>query len=81
MLAKSLFDSEYKLLHRYLKEGKKHLKNGGRMLLTYSTTHGNVPLMYQLAKENDWHVKMLNKDGDENKDFITVELYEFLQKI
>ncbi len=77
MLDKSLFDPSHDLLYRFLQDGKKHLAAGGRMLLGYSTTHGDLPLMHQWAKENGWNVTLLNKDGDEKKDFITVELYEF----
>jgi hypothetical protein len=47
------------------------------MLLGYSTTHGDIDLMYKWAKEYGWNVTLINKTGDENKDFITVELYEF----
>lgn len=77
MLARSLLDPEHDLLHRYLKDGKKYLNSDGRMLLGYSTTHGDVPLMYRLAKQHGCEVKLLSKDGNESKDFITVELYEF----
>lgn len=77
MLARSLYDPEHDLLYRFLKEGKEYLKPSGKMLLGYSTTHGDVDLMYQWAKEYGWNVTLISKVGDENKDFITVEMYEF----
>ena len=80
MLSKSLFDPEHDLLHRFFKEGQKHLKPTGRMLLGYSTTHGDITLMHRWAEQYGWDVKMLSKDGDESKDFITVELYEFRRR-
>lgn len=80
MLSKSLFDPEHDLLHRFFREGQKHLKSTGRMLLGYSTTHGDIALMHRWAKQYGWDVKMLSKDGDESKDFITVELYEFRKR-
>lgn len=76
MLERSLFDPEHELLRRYISEGKKHLKASGKMLLGYSTTHGDIDLMYQWAKEYGWDVTLLHKEGDEKVDFITVELYQ-----
>lgn len=80
MLSKSLYDPEHDLLYRFLKDGKKHIKPNGRMLLGYSTTHGDIALMHRWAKEQGWDVKMLSKDGDETKDFITVEVYELRKR-
>ena len=80
MLSKSLYDPEHDLLYRFLKDGRKHIKPTGRMLLGYSTTHGDVALMHRWAQQHGWDVKMLSKDGDETKDFITVELYEFRKR-
>ncbi len=81
MLARSLYDPEHDLLHRYLKDGKKHLKSGGRLLLGYSTTHGDIELMYHWANKYNWNVNLLSKVGDETKDFITIEMYEFIPKL
>jgi release factor glutamine methyltransferase len=77
MLGRSLFDPEHDLLHRYLKEGHAYLAPGGRMMLGYSTTHGDIHLMRMWAEQYHWDVILLHKVGDENKDFITIELYEF----
>ena len=76
-LARSLFDPEHDLLHRYLKEGKNYLKPNGRLLLGYSTTHGDIELMHKWANEYNWKTTLLHKLGDESLDFITIELYEF----
>lgn len=76
-LEKSLFDPEHELLCRYLAEGKQFLKEGGRLLLGYSTTHGDIELMRQWAQQYGWETFLLQKTGDEKIDFITVELYEF----
>lgn len=80
MLSKSLYDPEHDLLYRFLRDGKKYIKPTGRLLLGYSTTHGDVALMHHWAQEQGLDVKMLSKDGDEAKDFITVELYEFRKR-
>lgn len=37
----AVFNFEYKLLHQYLKEGFKYLKNNGKLLLGFSPTIGN----------------------------------------
>lgn len=77
MLGRSLYDPEHDLLHRYFKEGRKYLKAKGCMVLGYSTTHGDIELMHEWAKKYNWEVTLLSKVGDESKDFITVEMYEF----
>lgn len=80
MLGRSLYDPGHELLHRYFKEGKKHLADGGRLLLGYSTTHGDIELMHQWANAYDWEETLLYKFGDEKIDFFTVELYAFHQR-
>jgi release factor glutamine methyltransferase len=77
ILGRSLYDPEHDLLHRYFKEGKQHLRANGRMILGYSTTHGDIGLMYQWAQKYNWEVTLLSKIGDESQDFITIEMYEF----
>lgn len=80
MLGRALFDPEHDLLHRFFKEGGKHLREGGRMVLGYSTTHGDVPLMREWATQYGWTTTLLWKVGDEAVDFITVEMYEFTRR-
>ena len=36
-----------------------------------------IELMHEWATKYNWEVILLCKTGDETKDFITVELYEF----
>ncbi len=80
MLARSLFDPEHELLHCYFREGKQYLTENGRMILGYSTTHGDIELMREWANKYDWDILLLHKVGDEIVDFITVEMYEFRPK-
>lgn len=80
MLGRSLFDPEHDLLYRFLKEGANHLSPNGRLILGYSTTHGDIEQMYAWASQYGWDVSLLHKSGDEKTDFITVELYEFRKK-
>lgn len=79
MIARSVYDPEHHFLHRYIKEGRDHLAPGGRMLLCYSTTHGDIDLMFTWAEKYDWEVSLLYQIGKEG-DFITVEFYQFLPK-
>lgn len=80
LLGKSLYDPGHEILHRFLFEGGKHLNESGKMLLTYSTTHGDIDHMYQWADDYGWEVTLLHKDGDEKTDFITIELYQLTLK-
>lgn len=76
MLGKSLFDPEHDLLHRFFKEGQDYLRPNGRLILGYSTTHGDIQLMHEWADKYGWKTSLISKVGDETKDFITIELYE-----
>jgi methylase of polypeptide subunit release factors len=80
LLARSLYDPEHELLHRFLRDGAEHLKEGGRLMLGYSTTHGDIAQMHQWATQYGWEVTQLYKQGDETVDFFTVELYELRRK-
>ncbi|CDZ81540.1 Ribosomal protein L11 methyltransferase [Candidatus Rubidus massiliensis] len=80
MLGRSLYDPEHDILYRFLKEGKNHLAPKGVMILGYSTTHGDVPLMMEWAEKFHWDVQLIHKIGDETKDFVTVEMYKFSPK-
>lgn len=71
----AVFDPENKFLDRYLSEGEKFLKPNGRLLLGYSSTHGNISKMMKIAKKYQWTVELLAQTG--NEDTILVELYEF----
>lgn len=70
-----VFDPENKFLERYLAEGAFYLKPKGRLFLGYSSTHGNIQKMKEIAKKNHWNVTLLAQKG--TPDTIIVELYEF----
>lgn len=72
-LERAVFDPEHELLRRFLEGGKSYLKAGGRMLLNYSTSHGDIEVFHHYASEYGWRVKLVNQV---KKDFISVELYE-----
>jgi hypothetical protein len=75
LLELSVFDPDHQLLRRFLAEGKTHLNFGGRMLLNYSTTHGDVGRMRSWAQELGWTVTKLKEKVN---DYISVELYELV---
>jgi SAM-dependent methyltransferase len=70
-----VFDPENKFLDRYLSEGGKFLKPSGRLFLAYSSTHGDVSKMKEIAEKYRWSVELLAQVG--NEDTIILELYEF----
>lgn len=70
-----VFDPENKFLERYLADSAAFLKPNGRLFLGYSSTHGDVAKMKEIAKRNHWNVELVAQKG--NEDTIIVELYEF----
>lgn len=75
LLDLAVFDPENQFLDRYLTEGEKYLKPNGRLFLGYSSTHGNISKMKEIAHKYQWTIELLAQTGHE--DTILVELYEF----
>lgn len=70
----SVFDPEHEFLQRYLEGAGYHLADGGKVILTYSCTHGDLDFMLHFAEAYSWNVREIQED---HNDFISVELYEF----
>jgi len=69
----SVYDPFHESLRRFLEHGKTYLKPGGRILLTYSTSHGDIEFLQTYADEYHWNVSLFKKEENE---YISVELYE-----
>ncbi len=70
-----VFDPQFTFLERYLAEAGNFLKPNGRLYLGYSSTHGDVTKMKELAQKYHWRVELVAHKG--SADTIIVELFEF----
>ena len=78
LLEKSVFDTEYQAVERYIKEAKRHLKLGGKLLIGTSTIMGDhsrieTALSEAGAKDTRIVAKKIQTEGREQPlDFVIV---------
>jgi methylase of polypeptide subunit release factors len=58
-IEKGVFDSNFELLERYISEAKNFLAPNGKVLVGYSSTHGNIRMLYCLAQKYNWNIELL----------------------
>jgi release factor glutamine methyltransferase len=82
MLEKALYDPGYEALERYLAGAKGHLAPGGHVLIGFSTTHGHMEVLQELAVRYGWKLKVLAEQETrlpptaEGAERIAVQLFE-----
>lgn len=55
------FDSGYRAIKKFFAEAKNHLTNNGRLLVGFSIDIGHFELLEEIAKENEFVLKLLTK--------------------
>lgn len=60
MLSLSVYDTEYRFLKNFFKEGKKHLKKGGNLILGTSNV-ARINLIKKFAKDEGYNACLLDK--------------------
>lgn len=83
-LEKSVFDPRYQSLRKYLSGARQYLRPNGRLLLGFSSSHGEIGVLKKLAKEYHWIVDVIAHEeeqiplysGIDQVDAITVMLIE-----
>ncbi len=61
---KTLFDPHYRGVKKYIREGRQFLKPGGRFLLGFAPSHGDINVLHSIAKENGLQLKVLAREED-----------------
>lgn len=61
-LERAIFDPNYHSLKKYLSEASQHLKPHGRLLLGFSTSHGQMDVLEELAAENGWKINVVARE-------------------
>ena len=81
-LERAVYDPKYHGLKRYLKEGKKHLKPGGKLLIGFSSSSGHTDVLLRLAHEHQWAVRLVAETAYNDFDGVPtwLELYEATQE-
>jgi len=58
----AFFDPSYQTISRYLKDAQHYLTPRGRLLLGFSSSHGDMKTLKTMAAENGWEVVILAEE-------------------
>lgn len=80
-LERTVFDYQYQSIRRYVSGGNKFLKEGGRLLLGFSTTIGQLNELKTIVKKYNSKLKLLNKIKSRQGSYpVKFQLYEIVKK-
>ena len=79
-LEKAVYDPGYKSTERFIKEAKLHLKDGGRLLIGFSSTLGKIDLVRQFTEEAGFDLKLLFEAESKEVHPVKFEIFEAIQK-
>ncbi|MBI1833487.1 MAG: tRNA (adenine(22)-N(1))-methyltransferase TrmK [Candidatus Andersenbacteria bacterium] len=79
-LEKSINDPGYKAVERFIKEGKNYLKNGGRLLIGFSTTLGKFELIQKFVAEANMSLRLLEETEPTELHPVKFEIFEVTPK-
>ena len=74
LLERATFDPGFMLLERYLSESPPYLADGGRLLVGYSSTFGDLERFGRLTAKYSWNARLLYRAG--SGDTFFAELFE-----
>ena len=59
LMEKSVFDTTYKDIRKFIKGSKKHLKENGKLLIGFSSTVGKFDLLKEILDKNNFKFKII----------------------
>ena len=75
-LEKSVYDPHYGQTERFIKEAGEHLKEGGRLLIGFSTTLGRINFLEQFAKDAGFKLQRIYEAESEEVYPVKFEIFE-----
>lgn len=75
-LEKAVYDPGYKSTERFIKEARKHLKEGGRVLIGFSSTLGRVDLLQNFAEDAGLDLELIYEEESEEVHPVKFEIFE-----
>lgn len=79
MLERGLFDPGYKLIERFLREGKEYLKPNGRILIG-TGNFGDIQGFQSIAKDFGYSITLVAKEDSTEINPVDFQLYELRRK-
>lgn len=80
-LEKSVYDDGYRSTERFLKEAERYLKNGGRVLIGFSTTLGQLDLLRNFAQAGGYDLRLLYEAQSQETHPVQFEIFEAVRKV
>jgi release factor glutamine methyltransferase len=80
-LERAVYDPNYKSTERFIKEARRYLKKGGRVLAGFSTTLGRLDLLQRFAEEAGMSMHLLYEVESVETHPVKFELFEFLSPV
>lgn len=77
-LEKAVYDPGYKSTEKFIKEAKGNLRQGGRVLIGFSTTLGRLDLLQKFAEEAGMLLHLLYEVESEETHPVKFEIFELL---
>jgi release factor glutamine methyltransferase len=75
-LEKAVSDPLYRSTERFIKEAQLHLKDGGRVLIGFSTTLGRLDLLQRFCDQADLDLQLLYEEQSEEVHPVKFEIFE-----
>lgn len=75
-LEKAVYDPNYKSTETFIKGAQQHLKEGGRVLIGFSTTLGKLDLLEKFAADAGLSLRLLYETGSEETHPVKFEIFE-----
>ena len=80
-LEKAVYDPGYKSTERFIREAREHLKEGGRILIGFSTTLGRLDLLQKFAEDAGLSLKLIYETKSEETHPVKFEIFEAVSNI
>ena len=80
-LEKSVYDTQYESTEKFIKEARAHLKEGGRILIGFSTTLGKFDLLKKFADEAGFDLGLIYEVESKEVHPVKFEIYEAKPKL
>lgn len=75
-LEKAIIDPKYRSLKMFVKDSKKYLNPGGKLLIGFSTTLGHISLLKRFVKEGGFKLRLLKEIRSKETYPVKFQLFE-----
>lgn len=75
-IKKSVFDPYYKSTTKFITEAKHHLKDGGRLLIGFSSTLGKFEYLEQIVRDAGFDLHLVYEEESSEVHSVKFEIYE-----